>query len=147
MASSRKPPKGESGAAAALDGVLAAADLRGRRVTVGLSGGVDSVVLLHLLRERAAAHGFSLSALHVHHGLSPHAGRWSAHCRALCRKLGVPLSVSKVKVRKSGKGPEAAARAARYAAFRAEDCDVLMLAHQLDDQAETVLFNLLRGAG
>lgn len=147
MASSRKPRKGESGAAAALDGVLAAIDLRNQRVAVGLSGGVDSVVLLHLLKERSATRGFSLRAVHVHHGLSPNAGKWERRCRALCRRWQVSLKVHRVKVRRNGDGLEAAARAARYAVFREEECDVLMLAHQLDDQAETVLLNLLRGAG
>jgi tRNA(Ile)-lysidine synthase len=135
------------GAAAALDGVLAAIDLRNQRVAVGLSGGVDSVVLLHLLKERSATRGFSLRAVHVHHGLSPNAGKWERRCRALCRQWQVSLKVHRVKVRRNGHGLEAAARAARYAVFREEECDVLMLAHQLDDQAETVLLNLLRGAG
>jgi tRNA(Ile)-lysidine synthase len=147
MASSRKPRKGEPGAGAALDGALAAIDLRRKRVTVGLSGGVDSVVLLHLLKAREAEGGFSLRALHVHHGLSPNADKWERLCRALCRRWQVPLKVRRVKVRRDGEGLEAAARAARHAAFREADCDVMMLAHQLDDQAETVLLNLLRGAG
>src|SRR6185295_1936337 len=93
MASSRKRPSAE-------------------RIAVGLSGGVDSVVLLHQLRQRG------VSAIHVHHGLSPNADAWADFCRRLCRRLGVPLSVIKVRVEKRGKGLEAAAREARYAAFR-----------------------------
>ena len=114
-----------------------------RRVAVALSGGVDSVVLLHLLRETNPR----ISALHVHHGLSANADAWAQFCRRLCRRLDVPLKVRKVKVKKSGQGLEAAAREARYQAFSKHECDVIALAHNLDDQAETVLMNLLRGAG
>ena len=103
---------------------------------------MDSVVLLHLLRDHAG-----LRAVHVHHGLSPNADAWAAFCRRLCRAWNIPLTVRKVTVRKSGKGLEAAAREARYEAFRKLKVDVIALAHHLDDQAETVLMNLLRGAG
>jgi tRNA(Ile)-lysidine synthase len=113
-----------------------------RAVAVALSGGVDSVVLLHRLRELPG-----VSAIHVHHGLSPNAARWAAFCRRLCRRLGVPLTVRKVKVVRGGQGLEAAARAARYAAFAALPAGRIALAHNRDDQAETVLMNLLRGAG
>jgi tRNA(Ile)-lysidine synthase len=85
--------------------------------------------------------------VHVHHGLSPNADSWARFCTRLCKRLRVPLSVHKVRVKKTGKGLEAAAREARYAVFRKLDCDVIALAHHLDDQAETVLMNLLRGAG
>ena len=112
------------------------------RIAVGLSGGVDSVVLLHKLREVPR-----VSAIHVHHGLSPNADSWAAFCRRLCRRLGVPLTVKKVKVVKSGEGMEAAARSARYKAFAKLKTNCIALAHNLDDQAETVLMNLLRGTG
>jgi len=125
MASSRKPRNAE-------------------RVAVALSGGVDSSVLLHRLSRDEA---LSLEAIHVHHGLSPNADAWARFCRKLCRRLGVPLTVRKVKVRKSGKGLEAAARQARYDALIKTRAGVIALAHNLDDQAETVLMNLLRGTG
>jgi tRNA(Ile)-lysidine synthase len=112
-----------------------------RTIAVGLSGGVDSVVLLHQLKNRG------VSAIHVHHGLSPNADAWASFCRSLCKKLDIPFKVKRVKVRRAGQGLEAAAREARYEAFRAADADVIALAHNLDDQAETVLMNLLRGAG
>lgn len=124
MASSRKRPSGRA------------------RVAVGLSGGVDSVVLLHLLSKNTA-----VTAIHVHHGLSPNADAWAAFCRRLCKRLGVPLQIQKVKVVKRGEGLEAAARRARYEAFAKSKADCIALAHNLDDQAETVLMNLLRGAG
>ena len=114
----------------------------GKKVAVALSGGVDSVTLLHQLRSRGP-----VSALHVHHGLSPNADRWAAFCRRLCKRLDVPLTVVKVRVAKRGQGLEAAAREARYQAFSKVDADCIALAHNLDDQAETVLMNLLRGAG
>lgn len=116
------------------------------RLCVGLSGGRDSVVLLHLLQSLGL--GSRLSALHVHHGLSPHADAWTDFCRRFCQAIGVALSVRPVAVESgSGLGLEAAARQARYAAFADCDADCLLLAHHRDDQAETVLFNLVRGAG
>jgi len=86
-------------------------------------------------------------ALHVHHGLSPNADAWAAFCRRLCRKWKVPLTVHRVKVTRGSEGLEAAARRARYEAFAKAQADCIALAHNLDDQAETVLMNLLRGAG
>ena len=126
---------------------LRAHDLRGKRVAVGLSGGIDSVVLLHVLRALASESGFSVSAIHVHHGLSPNADAWSRFCRALCRQWKIPIRVRRVRVTREGSGLEAAARAARYRCYRTLRADLIALGHQLDDQAETVLMNLLRGAG
>jgi tRNA(Ile)-lysidine synthase len=145
MASSGKPRSGDL--TEAVGDFLADLSLRKKRVAVGLSGGVDSVVLLHVLNTLQPKQGFVLEALHVHHGLSPNAERWAKFCRTYCRSLGVPLAVRRVKVSRGKDGLEAAARRARYAAFEKSAADVLMLAHQLDDQAETVLMNLLRGAG
>lgn len=125
----------------------------GDRLCVALSGGRDSVVLLHALSRLAAAGRLpvplsALSALHVHHGLSPHADAWAAFCAAFCADCGVPLAVERVSVpRASGEGLEAAARRLRHRAFAACAADWLALAHHRDDQAETVLLNLLRGAG
>jgi len=126
---------------------LRAHDLRGKRVAVGLSGGIDSVVLLHLLRALAPESGFHLAAIHVHHDLSPNADAWTRFCRSLCRRWKVPITVRRVRVTRAGRGLEAAARVARYARYRALRADAIALGHQLDDQAETVLMNLLRGAG
>jgi tRNA(Ile)-lysidine synthase len=138
MASSRKPRSAE--VTAAVGRTLA--ELHGKRILVGLSGGIDSVVLLHTLAQQG-----KVAAAHIHHGLSPNADRWARFCRRLCKQLGVPLTVRRVRVAKKGEGVEAAARTARYAALAKLPFDVLALAHQLDDQAETVLMNLLRGAG
>jgi tRNA(Ile)-lysidine synthase len=121
----------------------------GERLCVGLSGGRDSVVLLHALR--ALALPFELVALHVHHGLSPHADDWADFCTRLCADWGVPLTLRHVEVpRDSGTGLEAAARAMRHEAYAgcgANGVKWVALAHHRDDQAETVLLNLLRGAG
>lgn len=120
----------------------------GDRLVAALSGGVDSVVLLHLLRMLQGVHGFQLSALHVNHGLSPNAGRWQTFCETLCKAWNIPLDVACVAIeRDSAAGPEAAARRARYCAFMQADAGWLALAHHRDDQAETLLFNLLRGSG
>ncbi len=120
----------------------------GDRLVAALSGGVDSVLLLHLLHGLAEELGCALSALHVHHGLSPNADRWQAFCEELCHARGIPLTVRRVSVRRDDPdGLEAAARRARYAAFSACEAEFLVLAHHRDDQAETLLLNLLRGAG
>lgn len=121
----------------------------GRRVCVALSGGRDSVALLHALADsREQLPQLEVTALHVHHNLSAHADDWAGFCGDLCRSLAVPLSVARVKVVDSGnEGLEAAARRARYAAFAGCAADWLALAHHRDDQAETLLLNLLRGAG
>jgi len=143
MAASRKPPSVEAAVAAALRGVA----LRGRRVAVGLSGGVDSVVLLDALGRLAPRRGFELRAIHVNHGLSPNAANWQRFCAALCGARRIPFRAAAVKVSSRGRGLEAAAREARYRVLRGARVDAVALAHQLDDQAETVLLNLLRGAG
>lgn len=117
-------------------------------LAVGLSGGRDSVALLAALATAAPARGWRLCAVHVHHGLSANADAWTDFCRELCQKLGVPLQVHRVSVpQDSGQGLEAAAREARYRIFAGLDADALVLGHHRDDQAETLLFNLLRGAG
>src|SRR3954471_12936832 len=132
MASSKKPRSADP--AGTVGRFLGTLDLRGKRVGVALSGGVDSVALLHVLGSLEKNGNYSLRAVHVHHGLSPNAGRWAGFCRNLCTAWGVPLSVRRVKVTKADKGLEAAAREARYAVFRKIPCDFLVLAHHMDDQ-------------
>lgn len=118
------------------------------RVAVALSGGRDSMVLLDALARFAAAERIVVSALHVHHGISPNADAWAAFCTAECARRNIPLAVARVSVvRTPGQSLEAAARTARYAAFAIVDADVIALAHHADDQAETLLLQLLRGAG
>lgn len=116
---------------------------------VAFSGGADSTALLAALA-RLKARGLKLRALHVDHRLQPQSAAWSEHCRRIARELGVPLEVLSVRVRRRrGESLEAQAREARYAALavhlRAQE--VLLTAHHADDQLETVLLQLLRGAG
>ena len=122
--------------------------LAGARVAVGFSGGLDSTVLLHLLSRLAPALNLQLSAVHVHHGLHALADQWAESCRVVAADLGVPLILHRVCVRRDDpRGLEAAARTARHACYRGLLVDAVALAHHADDQAETVLLRLLRGAG
>jgi tRNA(Ile)-lysidine synthase len=117
---------------------------------VGLSGGLDSTVLLHLLVSLREQYELPpLVALHIDHQLSSQSPEWAAHCTRVCRQLDVELITRQVHVKDGGSGPEAAARAARYAVFEkllAAD-ELLLLAHHHDDQVETFFLRLLRGAG
>lgn len=120
--------------------------LSGAPLRVAFSGGLDSTVLLHALHQLRVE---GLAAVHVNHGLQADADAWAEHARAFCDALGVRLHVARVTVRESGQGLEAAAREARYAAFKAwlAPGEVLATAHHQQDQAETVLLRALRGTG
>lgn len=121
---------------------------RGSSLLLGLSGGVDSVVLLHLLAQLSPRFSWHLSALHVHHGISPLADSWAAFCVDLCAKYAIPLQVERVDITPLRTlGIEAAARQLRHAALARQKTDFIALAHHRDDQAETLLLQLLRGAG
>lgn len=116
---------------------------------VAFSGGLDSSVLLHLLANWARHEPLPpLSAIHVHHGLQSVADDWPEHCAQLCARLDIALEVVRVQVAPDA-SLEQAARRARYAAFseRLGQGDALLSAQHRDDQAETLLFRLLRGAG
>ena len=117
-------------------------------ILVGLSGGADSVVLLHLLDKLSARFSWQISALHVHHGISPNADKWSEFCADLCAGLHISLHIERVDITPLREhGIEAAARKLRHAAFARQSCDFVAVAHHADDQAETLLLQLLRGAG
>jgi tRNA(Ile)-lysidine synthase len=118
-----------------------------RHLFIGYSGGLDSTVLLHLLANKPDLVS-KLTAVHVNHGLSPNASSWQQHCQKFCAELDVNWIIRKVEFRRQA-NIEEAARKARYEAFSAlvtrDDC--LILGHHLDDQAETLLLQLFRGAG
>jgi len=117
-------------------------------ILLALSGGIDSVVLLHLLSQLAPRYSWRLSALHVHHGLSSHADLWAAFCMDMCGRYAIPLQVEQVDITPLRVlGIEAAARKLRHASLDRQPVDFIMLAHHQDDQAETLLLQLLRGAG
>ena len=120
------------------------------RYLIAYSGGLDSTVLLHavaVLQPRIKA---EIQAVHIHHGLQAEADEWVEHCRVFCVQLGIPCSFLWVDARpQRGESPEAAARRVRYTALqplvRVNTC--LLTAHHQDDQAETLVLQLLRGAG
>src|SRR5512136_2633317 len=144
MASSRKSNLADT-VAAQLAPLLPARS----HILIGLSGGMDSVVLLHLLHELSSRQDWQLSALHVHHGISPNADAWADFCAELCARYTIPLHTERVDISplRDEHGIEAAARKLRHAAFAKQKCDFVALAHHADDQAETMLLQLLRGAG
>jgi tRNA(Ile)-lysidine synthase len=121
-------------------------------VAVALSGGIDSVALALVAQEVCKQTEHPLHFFHVHHGLYAEADTWAAHLQGLAHDLAVPLSLQHVEVAQdSGLGIEAAARQARYVALadlaRSQGVTAILLAHHRQDQAETVLLRLLRGAG
>jgi tRNA(Ile)-lysidine synthase len=128
-----------------VDGVFSSAET----VWIGFSGGVDSHVLLHLLASQISnEQRQKLAVIHVHHGLSNHADEWLEHCANVCTKFDVRFTAERVTL-ESQSSLEEAARNARYRVFESllGSQDVLLLAHHSGDQAETVLFRLLRGTG
>jgi tRNA(Ile)-lysidine synthase len=118
------------------------------KLCLAFSGGLDSCVLLSALLNTQKKLNFELSVMHVHHGLSPNADAWADFCTETCQAAKVPIQVERVKVdQEIGLGVEAAARQARYQALLESEADFIVLAHHQDDQSETFLLQLLRGAG
>jgi len=150
MASSRKSkPNSAAGLEAAVGAALGPVLFPGARLALGLSGGVDSVTLLDVLRRLAGPLNFRLSCVHVNHQISPNAQRWASFCARLCRRRGIALTLHRVDVAPHrAEGLEAAARRVRYQVYAEQrDVDFIVLAQHQDDQAETLLLQLLRGAG
>lgn len=120
------------------------------RYLVGFSAGLDSTVLLHALAESRTELNAIIEAVHIHHGLQAEANTWIEHCKRVCQRYTIPVRIIPVNAHPShGESPEAAARQARYGAIRhlvSQDV-CLLTAHHQDDQAETLLLQLLRGAG
>ena len=148
MAVTRKPPHHvpHQPLPEVLRGCLASLVAPGTRLCVALSGGRDSVAMLHALQD--LRHIYPLSVIHVNHGLSPHADAWQAFCQQLCLALAIPFHAERVVIDPADpRGIEAAARAERRRVFAGQPADCIVLAQHQDDQAETVLLQLLRGAG
>lgn len=128
---------------------------KGDKIIVGVSGGVDSVCLLHLLYEIRKPWELSLYVLHVHHGIrGSEADRDASFVREMAKRLGLPFCLVKKDVKGlagTGMTEEEAGRKVRYEAFeeyrRKVGADKIAVAHHEDDQAETVLFHLFRGSG
>ncbi len=137
----------------ALEAILARVVVSGAdAIAVAFSGGLDSSVLLHLAAAACRRHGRALFAFHVHHGLSPNADAWLSHCTGEAARLGVDFAAARVEVQgRASTGTEQASRLARYRALgelcRRHRVRLLLTAHHQDDQAETVLLQMLRGAG
>lgn len=117
---------------------------------IAYSGGLDSHVLLHVCAKLRDEYGFSFKAIHVHHGLSPNADAWTKHCEKICLDLKIECIVKNITMPKThGESLEAVARELRYKIFT--ECldknNILLTAHHQDDQAETILIQLMRGAG
>jgi tRNA(Ile)-lysidine synthase len=132
-----------------LDALETAAN-KPRQYLVALSGGLDSTVLAHALAETRGQHGKRLLAIHVDHQLQAASSGWTDYCRELARRFGIEFIAERVAVDTTGgSGLEAAAREARYAALARHvgDGDWLLSAHHRNDQAETLLLNLMRGSG
>ena len=146
----KSPGEGPRAFERRVERMLARRGVRGRRWLVALSGGADSVALLRVLLALSPRMGSEVFALHVHHGLRGKSADADAEfCRALCRELGVPCRVVRLRLKK-GAGLAERARAARYRALEKErerrGANWVALAHHADDQAETVLARLARGA-
>lgn len=119
-------------------------------VYLAFSGGLDSHVLLHGLSRLAADYPFSLNAIHVDHSLHKQSAEWARHCISICDDLGVPLTIKTVTLAyDQGQSLEAVARDARYTALAEvlPDKAICMTAQHMNDQTETVVLQLLRGAG
>jgi tRNA(Ile)-lysidine synthase len=123
---------------------------RTQRLLIAYSGGLDSTVLLHAMVSLRTALATDIEAIHVHHGLRAEAGDWVNHCQRTCIAWGVTCRIIHVDARPApGHSPEAAARAVRYEALKSLVIEgtYLLTAHHQDDQSETLLLQLLRGAG
>ncbi|UPQ88568.1 tRNA lysidine(34) synthetase TilS [Vibrio sinaloensis] len=119
------------------------------RLVLGLSGGMDSRVLLELMVNFARSREVDCIAVHVHHGLSANADLWAQRCRDWCQSLNVPLMIEHVQVEQDGQSLEERARQLRYAILRPyiHNNDLLLTGHHADDQLETLLLALKRGSG
>ena len=117
-------------------------------ISIALSGGVDSIVLLHALSQLQKQLKLKLNAIHIHHDLSPNADDWLTFCYNECQKLSITIKSDKINIKQDlSMGIEAAARKSRYQALEIYRKGILVLGHHQNDQAETLLLQLFRGSG
>ncbi|MBY0379332.1 MAG: tRNA lysidine(34) synthetase TilS [Burkholderiales bacterium] len=132
-----------------LDGLISSytKQFHNKKLMLGLSGGVDSVVLLYLLVQLRQQFSFTLDAIHINHGISENTQEWEHFCIKLCNSLHVTLHLSHHKVLKSGgESLENNARNIRYNVFSRLNTDIIVLAHHKNDQIETMLSQIIRGS-
>lgn len=150
MANSRKPAPPANGLDDVLAAALAAVPAASGPIAIAFSGGLDSSVLLHAAALLSKSQRRVFLAIHINHGLSPHANAWEASAARFCETVDIPYFSRSVAVEKRA-SLEASARRARYGALTAlcheQGAQILLTAHHADDQAETVLLNVLRGTG
>jgi len=114
---------------------------------VGVSGGIDSMVLLTWLAQHKDEIGVPFRAMHVDHGIHPDSQSWADMVSSACASLGIPCEIKKVSLEGLGNNLEYAARRARYQAFCESGADTLLVAHHANDQCESFLLKLFRGSG
>ena len=121
-----------------------------KNILIAYSGGLDSHVLLHVASQLPQPKNYQIRAMHVHHGLQKEADMWVSHCQKTCDDLDIPLQISHLQLKiNKGESLEEIARTARYRALKEslQQDEVLLTAHHQNDQAETLLLQLFRGAG
>lgn len=121
-----------------------------RKILVGFSGAlIQPYCCMHFTKSKISASSLEIRAIHIHHGLNVRADDWEAHCQHLCEQWHIPFVCTHVTVDPSSRGIEAAAREARYQAYRNElaEGEIIATAQHLDDQAETFMLALKRGSG
>jgi len=117
-------------------------------INIALSGGCDSMVLLHALNELRDELNFTIKAIHIHHDISPNADKWQSFCGSECEKFNAIFSVKKINIQTERHlGVEGAARKLRYEALNELRDGMLATAHHQNDQAETLFLQLIRGSG
>lgn len=117
------------------------------KIIVGVSGGVDSMVLVDILHRNRNFLSKDFKVLHVDHQINPESANWAKFVAAWCEERDIPCEVVTVDITKFGNNVERAARQARYEAFAKQDADMIVLAHHSDDQCETFFLKLFRGSG
>jgi tRNA(Ile)-lysidine synthase len=118
-----------------------------RKIIVGVSGGIDSMVLLDVMHKNRHIHGRDFTVLHVNHNINPNCHEWAEFVKNYCDERNIKCVVESVSIKDYCSNVENAARQARYQAFAKQKADHIVLAHHANDQCETFFLKLLRGSG